>query len=522
MKTKTWIEAKVTSFAKEEKKTEDTMFAKSIILRLSKTKDKIKCSFYKRERGAEGKRKKIKICEIIPTKIRGKYKISENDYNKLALIVINNNKVTKEDLKESVKFKNFFNDFTEELKNKIKNDVDINKKVLINFNKYFNFFANKTEEDINERNLIDFCNYVIKNAKGTGSAIGREKDNCYAIKMSITTLRKFLSFLFLQGKIKKETLQIAQNFVYTDFFTNCKRLQKKQTAFKHFNSLEDVRDFYDFILNLKEQLTNFLEGDFSEKDYIATQLLKYKKSNLLTIKRAQDFLYKIYVTEFLLLTGLRGIDFFRIKIKNIKWSDNYIYFEKTKNDEEYYLYLTDYLYNLTFNIYNLAQEITNKNTFVATKHSTLRNFFNTFYNKTYNFNINIHGFRHTLKTLTTKYLNYADIIVEEQIQHNRKGTDKNYLKGELKEQRLKMLEDYRLLITPLHLKYYFNEEDKLRQEEKIKDEINKFFGELTNKYNITPKQLKEILNKTNILTYKLEEEREKREKELLKKFFDSF
>ena len=50
MKTKTWIEAKVTSFAKEDKKREDTMFAKNVILRLSKTRDSIKCTFYKREK----------------------------------------------------------------------------------------------------------------------------------------------------------------------------------------------------------------------------------------------------------------------------------------------------------------------------------------------------------------------------------------------------------------------------------------------------------------------------------------
>jgi len=492
MKTKTWIEAKVTNFAKSDKKREDTMFAKNVILRLSKTKNDIKCTFYKREK-ENNKTRKIKIYEIIPTKIRGKYKVNEDDYNKLALIIVNNNKITKADVTN--KFKKYFDDFRKELESKIKNDVDVNKKALINFNKYFIFWADKTENDINERNLIDFCNYVVKNAKAAGSAVARDKSGCYAIRMSITTLRKFLSYLFLRGIIKKETLQIAKNFIYVEFFTHCKKLQSKQTAFNHFKSVEDVREFYSLILEIKDNLEDYLKGDFSGKEYIATELLKYKKGNLLTITRAQDFLYKIYVTEFLLLTGLRGIDFFRIKVKNIKWSDRHIYFEKTKNDEEYYLYLTDYLYNLAFNIYNLAQQITGKNTFIATTHSTLRNFFNTFYKQQYNFDINIHGFRHTLKTLASQYLSYSDSVIEEQIQHTKKGTDKNYMKGDLRERRLKMLEDYRLLITPLYLKYYFSQEDKERQEEKIKNEINSFFDEITTKYNISKADLMRILLK---------------------------
>jgi len=313
--------------------------------------------------------------------------------------------------------------------------------------------------------------------------------------MSITTLRKFLSYLFLQGKIKKESLQIAQNFVYVDFFTHCKKLQNKQTAFNHFKSVEDVREFYDLILELKNNLEEYISGDFSEKEYIALELLKYKKANLLNINRAQDFLYKIYVTEFLLLTGLRGIDFFRINVTNIKWNDRFIYFEKTKNEEEYYLYLTDYLYNLSFDIYNLAQQITGKNTFIATTHSTLRNFFNTFYKQQYNFDIHIHGFRHTLKTLASQYLSYSDSVIEEQIEHTKKGTDKNYMKGDLREQRLKMLEDYRLLITPLYLKHYFNQEDRERQEEKIKEEIDKFFNNVTTRYNISKADLMRILLK---------------------------
>jgi hypothetical protein len=125
----------------------------------------------------------------------------------------------------------------------------------------------------------------------------------------------------------------------------------------------------------------------------------------------------------------------------------------------------------------------------------LRNFFNTFYNKQYNYNINIHGFRHTLKTLATQYLNYNDLVIEEQIQHNKKGTDKNYLKKELKEKRLQLLEDYRLLIMPTHLKYYSNIEDKERIQQKVKSEINKFFSELKDKYNITHDELIRILLK---------------------------
>jgi len=495
VKSKTWIEAFVTNFAKEDKKTKETMFAKNIIIRAIKTRDKIKCVFYKREK-QDNKTKKKKVFELIPNKVRGKWKIQEEDYNKLALIVVNNNKITEKDIRETKKFGKYFSIFVEELQKNIKQETDVNKKALLNFNKYFNYWEDKTEEDIDERNLIDFCNYVLKNAVPKGSATSREKSGCYAIKMSITTLRKFLNFLFLQGKIKKETLQIAQNFVYTNFFTNCRRLQKKQDAFNYFRSLQEVREFYDLILTLKSYLEDYISGDFEEKEFIAVKLLKYKKANLLNINKAQNFLYKIYVTEFLLLTGIRGIDFFKITPNSIKWQDNFIYFSKTKNGEEYYLYLTDYLNNLALDIYNLAQQITNKDTFIATSHSSLRNFFNSFFKQQYNYNINIHGFRHTFKTLTTQYLNYNYNAIEEQIQHTKQGLDKNYLKGDLKEQRLRLLEDYRLLITPIHLKYLINVEDKERMEENIRKDINEFFNNILNKYNIKREELMRILLKS--------------------------
>ena len=91
-------------------------------------------------------------------------------------------------------------------------------------------------------------------------------------------LLKFLSFLFLKSSIKKETLQIVNNFVYADFFTHCQKLQNKQTAFNHFKSVEDVCEFYDLILELKNNLEEYIIGDFSEKEYIATKLLKYKRA----------------------------------------------------------------------------------------------------------------------------------------------------------------------------------------------------------------------------------------------------
>jgi len=416
-------------------------------------------------------------------------------------LVKNINKIRTENPKKNFdkntkKFGSYFIDFENELKSKIKTDVDVNKKALLNFQKYFKFWNDKTEKDINERNLIDFCNYVLKHQKATGSAIDRNKSGCYAIKMSITTLRKFLNFLFLEGIIKKETLQFVNNFVFTDYFTNCKKQLKKQTAFNHFNALEDVRNFYDLVLNIKETLEDFLEGNFEEKEYIAKELLKYKNSRLFNIQKAQSFLYKICVTEFLLLTGIRGVDFFKIETKNIKWQDKFIYFSITKSGEEYYLYLTDYLYDLTFNIYNLANQITEKNVFVATTHSNLRNFFNTFFKQQYQININIHGFRHTLKTLATKYLNYADLIVEEQLQHTINGIQKNYMKGDVKEKRLRLLEDYRLLITPLHRKYYYNIQNKERLEENVKNEIEHFFTKLTSKYNLKKGDLIKILLKT--------------------------
>ena len=490
MRSKTYIENVILSFRKENKKRKKVTIEKNFYLLLSHTGDKIKASLVFRIT----KTKEKKICDINVTKEKGKYKIDYEYLIKKIKETQNNLNIEKEANNKN-SFKKYFDEFKEELKKNIKNDVDTNKKALLNFEKYFIFWEDKAESDVNERTLIDFCNYVLSKQKGVGAAESRNKSGCYAIKMSITTLRKFLHYLFLKGNIKKETLQIANNFVFTNFFISCKKQLKRQESFKHFNSLEDVRDFYELILNLKEELENYLNGNFENKDYLALHLLKYKKANLLNYSRAQDFLYKIYVTEFLLLTGIRGIDFFRINIKNIKWNDEYIYFEKTKNDEDYYLYLTDYLYRLAFNIYNLAKEIMGKNTFIATTHSTLRNFFNTFYNKQYNYNINIHGFRHTLKTLATQYLNYNDLVIEEQIQHNKKGTDKNYLKKELKEKRLQLLEDYRLLIMPTHLKYYSNIEDKERIQQKVKDEINKFFSELKDKYNIIHDELIRVLLK---------------------------
>jgi len=206
-------------------------------------------------------------------------------------------------------------------------------------------------------------------------------------------------------------------------------------------------------------------------------------------------LYKMYVTEFLLLTGIRGIDFFRIKVKNIKWDDGFIFFEKTKNSQEYYLYLTNYLYNLAFDIYNLAQNLTNEDTFVATTHSTLRNFFNTFFKKKHDYDINIHGFRHTFKTLTVKYLNYNNLVIEEQLQHSLKGIEKSYMKSDMREQRLKLLEDYRLLVTPIYYKHFFDIKSKERLEENISKEIRSFFDSMIEKYNISVEQLYRILLK---------------------------
>ena len=490
MKSKTYIEGQILIFKKSDLKRKKVTIEENFYILLSKSKDEIKGSLIFRI----NKNKERKVCDIVLFKEKGKYRI---DYEHLEETINTlRSKKPKESLDKNTKrFGKYFEEFKNELESKIKSEVDISKKALLNFNKYFSFWENRTEKDIDERNLIDFCNYVAKNAKPTGSAVGRDKEGCYAIRMAVTTLRKFLNFLFLKGVIKKETLNTAKTFIYVEYFTHCKKLQQKQTAFNHFKSLEDVRSFYDSILNIRQYLEDFVAGDDSEKEYIATELLKYKQANLLTMSRAQDFLYKMYVTEFLLLTGIRGIDFFKISIENIKWQDKFIYFPRTKNQEEYYLFLTDYLYNLAFNIYNLAKQITQKDTFIATTHSTLRNFFNTFYRKQLGFDINIHGFRHTLKTLATKYLNYSDYVIEEQIQHNKKGLDKNYMQGNVREQRLKLLEDYRLLITPLHYKYYFNEEDKQRTEEKVKAELERAFTEIINRYNITRADLTKILLK---------------------------
>ena len=124
----------------------------------------------------------------------------------------------------------------------------------------------------------------------------------------------------------------------------------------------------------------FKNEDEVDKDYL-TELLGYKNKKLLNEHRLNSFLHRILITEFIMLTGIRGTDFFKIKENSIKFEENnikYIYFEATKNSEEYILYLTDYLFDLFMQIKNTKGECyrakERKEYLTCLTHQSFRNF----------------------------------------------------------------------------------------------------------------------------------------------------
>ena len=350
---------------------------------------------------------------------------------------------------------------------------------------------------IKNEDLIDFCNYILENLEYRGASATRSKQGCASLMEGISLLRLFYRFLLSKNLVTEKIALIVENFKYKKYFDFCEK-QGKSIPLKHFKNLSEARDFYKFLQVLKEEIELWFQGE-GDDEYL-TELLGYKNKKLLNENRLNSFLHRVLILEFCMLTGLRGTDFFKIKENAIKIETDettgiqikYIYFPKTKNDEEYTLYLTDYLFDLYMQIQqtkgNCLRNKDRKEFLTCLSHQSFRNFVNEFFINYHNININIHGFRHTLRTLAEEYLNFSKSVVEAQLGHIYEGMDNHYLQSNLKIKRLELLEQYRTLLSS-NREYAFIYDRK----DTLKREIFDFLQSLSIKYGATINEIEELL-----------------------------
>jgi len=389
------------------------------------------------------------------------------------------------------------------------------------------FFKNKSLETITKEDLVDYCNFVLENLEYRGAAVSRGKQGCPALQESISLIRLFYRFLLSQDIIKEETINVIENFNYKKYFDFCQK-QGKSVALQHFKDLSEAREFYRFLQELKEEIEKWFENeDEVDKEYLA-KLLGYKNKKLLNTHRLSSFLHKILITEFIMLTSIRGTDFFKIKEDSIKFEENnikYIYFEATKNNEEYTLYLTDYLFELYMQILNTKGDCyrakERKKYLTCLTHQSFRNFMNEFFVNHHKININIHGFRHTMKTLVEEYLSFSRAVVESQLGHKYEGMDSHYLQSDLKLKRLELLEKYRTLLSNQEYAFMYDRKDTLKRE------IFKFLEEMNVKYSANFNEIIQLLIEikqgdieNNVKTVDSENKIDEKFKKIIDSFFN--
>jgi hypothetical protein len=200
-----------------------------------------------------------------------------------------------------------------------------------------------------------------------------------------------------------------------------------------------------------------------------------------------------------MLTGLRGVDFFKIKENAVEIEKDeetgkeikYIYFPKTKNSEEYYLYLTDYLFDLYMEILKTKGKCRKKDReeyLTCLTHVSYVNFCNEYFVHYRKIDMNPHGFRHTLRTLTEEYLSFSKAVVEAQLGHIYAGMDNHYLQSKLKFKRLELLEQYRTMLSnDKQYAFIYDRKDTLKRE------IFDFLQSLSIKYGATINEVEGLL-----------------------------
>ena len=360
----------------------------------------------------------------------------------------------KEEQKKKIKMIDYIDEFLNFLdkqsitKNRKRQKKNYAKKNLKEFLK------NKNEIK-EEKDIVEFLQFCIKNLRNVG-IIKEEKykkRGCWSLQNNIIILRDFFSFLLLKGIITKQQKDLVYNFKIKEYFSFCKGLES--TGFKTFKNLEALKNFYNILvctklflikqINKNEKIDILQKHFYNYKDKeelaeIGEMYLYLKHKN---IKNYRKLLVNVIGLETLLLTGMRKKDLLKLNNTNeyIK-EDNYIIFFKSKNGEDYYLYLTDYLkelFNIIFNLKEKYKIILNEQMMKRFIYFLQRNNF-------IEQEINIHGFRSAFKTFCLQFLKIDNVVIEQQLGHKILGVEKHYLKSNLREKRIKLLEEFEYLV----------------------------------------------------------------------------
>ncbi len=128
------------------------------------------------------------------------------------------------------------------------------KKYVIN---NLTFLENNSLKD--EKNIVNYLNYCIRNAKSFGVSKTYNSNNCYTLKNNMTILKDFFKFLFINSKINKEIFVLVKNknFNFNDYFTNCKNIKNKN--YQTFNTFDDLKNFYNVLICSKCFIIDKLE-----------------------------------------------------------------------------------------------------------------------------------------------------------------------------------------------------------------------------------------------------------------------
>jgi len=397
-------------------------------------------------------KKYIKIDKAKIEIINNNYKIAnlKEILQKIKELELKNIKNTEKN-NNANELKFFVNDFFKYIENmNLSKQKKRQKKKYIenNLKTYLNNKNIETEEDI-----IDYLNFCIKNSKRLGVSKNFNSNNCYLLKNNITVLKDFARFLFTNKKINKDMYNLIINFNFNTYFANCKNI--KNNNYKTFSKLEELKDFYNiliytrlFLIKKIQEKNNYIEFKKHFKFYKDAEILyelgepyvfykNYNKTNYLKLIGITIFL------EILVITGMRKSDLFKI------FNNEYIYDKKnmqitfliSKNKDNYVLYLTEYLKTLFDFMFYLIKKYNINFTEV-----TIKNFLYNLIEKEYIRKLHIHGLRHSFKSFGLEFLNTDNAIIEIQMGHKLAGVQEHYRVTNLKNKRLKLLQDWEFLI----------------------------------------------------------------------------
>ena len=343
-------------------------------------------------------------------------------------------------------------------------------------------FLKDKDEIKEEKDIVEFLQFCLENLRNVG-IIKEEKykkKGCWSLQNNIIILRDFFSFLLLKSIITKEQKDLVYNFRIKEYFSYCKNLNN--TSFKTFGNFEALKNFYNILVCTKlfliqkiqkNEKIDILNKHFNsykngkELEEIGEMYLYLKHKN---IKNYRKLLVNIIALEILLLTGMRKKDLLKLNNTNeyIK-EDNYIIFLKSKNGEDYYLYLTDYLKQLFNIIFNLKEKFG-----IILNEQMMKRFIYFLQNNNFiGQEINIHGFRSAFKTFCLQFLKIDNVVIEQQLGHKISGVEKHYLKSSLKEKKIELLKDFEHLVKQ---KQIYDKDFLITNYEKVIEEAYNFLS----------------------------------------------